>query len=329
MLQALRSRSANWGRSLLRMLLALVVATIGLVLAKIIVDGWDEIAASYRTLDYRFLALSFLLGQLNVATLMLLWWGLLKLVSRGGGLPLTAAARIFASAWLGRYLPGRLWTAAGKVYLGRQQGADLRHLSISVFFELALSITAQATVALILIILFFDGFIFGSRLEIYVAAAVVALSMLAIHPAIFWRLANRLMQRLGRQPIASEDVPSYGAILAFFLLYGLQVMIMGASLVAFTRAIMPLEGEAALFVLASFVVANFVGRVAFVAPVGIGFREGALTALLQFKLALAVASLVTVLSRAWLVLIDLAFVALVLALGQARGRRADSNRRQS
>jgi hypothetical protein len=321
MLQALLSRSATWGRSLLRMLLVLVVATVALILTKIIADGWDEIVASYRHIDYRFLALSFLLGQMNVASLMLLWWGLLKWVCRGGGLPLGPAARIFASAWLGRYLPGRIWTAAGKVYLGRQQGADLRRLSISVFFELTLSITAQAAVALILIILFFDGFVFGSRLEIYVAAAVLVLILLAIHPAIFWRLVNRLMSRLGRQPVASEDVLSYPAILVFFVLYGLQVMIMGFSLLSFARALTPIDGDAALFVLASFIAANFVGRIAFIAPAGIGFREGALTALLQFKLSLALASLITVLSRVWLVLIDLSFVAFVFLAGRLGANR--------
>jgi hypothetical protein len=244
-------------------------------------------------------------------------------------LPLGVAAGIFASAWLGRYLPGRIWTAAGKVYLGRQQGADLRQLSISVFFELALSVTAQAAVALILIILFFEGFIFGSRAELYLAGLVLLLTLLALHPAIFWRLVNRLMIHLGRQPVASEEVLSYPAILIFFILYGLQVLIMGLCLLSFARALTPLDGQSALFVLASFIVANFIGRIAFVAPVGIGFREGALAVLLQFKLSLALASLITVLSRVWLVLIDLSFVAFVFLAGRIGGKRQAAGGRQA
>jgi glycosyltransferase 2 family protein len=328
MLQAKSSRSATWARSLLRVAVLCLAALVAFILVKIIVDGWDEIAANYHSVDYRFLALSFLLGQLNVATLLLLWWGLLRQVTNGGGLPLGAAARIFASAWLGRYLPGRIWTAAGKVYLGRQLGAEVHHLSISVFFELTLSVVAQATVALILILLFFDGFVLGSGYEIYVVAALVALIMLAIHPAIFWRLVNRLVVRLGRQPVDSADFLSYPAIMAFFCLYGLQVLIMGACLLSFTRAVTPLDGPLALFVLASFIAANLVGRVAFVAPVGIGFREGALTALLQFKLALALASLITVLSRVWLVFIDVTFVAIVFLAGRIGGTRPSPERRR-
>lgn len=312
MLQGQLSKSTTLARNLLRAFLALLVIAVAFVLAKILVDGWDEVLASYRNIDYRFLAISFVLGQLNITCLMLLWWGLLKHVSGGAGLSVAAAARIFASAWLGRYLPGRLWTAAGKVYLGRQQGCELRHLSISVFFELTLSITAQATVALILIILFFDGFIFDSSAGIVLAALVVASVMIAIHPAILWRFVNPLMKKLGREPIDSGEGMSYSAILLFFCLYGLQVLIMGACLLSFARAMTPIDGETALFVLASFIVANFVGRIVFVAPVGIGFREGALTALLQFKLSLALASLITVLSRVWLVVIDLMFVAIVL-----------------
>ena len=298
-------------RGLLRGIFALLVAAVAFVLAKIIIDGWDEVVASYRSMDYRFLAVSFLFGQLNVTCLTLLWWGLFKHVNGGVGMPLAMAARIFASAWLGRYLPGRIWTAAGKVYLGRQQGYDLRRLTISVFFELTLSVTAQATVALILIILFFDGVIFGSQFGVPLAALAVAGVMVAIHPAVFWRVVNTGLRKIGRPPIAAEEVLSYGAILAFFCLYGLQVLVMGACLYFFARALTPLAGEPSLFVLASFVVANFVGRIVFVAPVGIGVREGALTALLQFKLSLALASLITVLSRVWLVLIDLSFVALV------------------
>ena len=321
MLQAILSRSTTWGRTLLRLLLVLAVGLVAFILLRIIVDGWDEVVASYRSLDYRYLALSFLLGQLNVVSLMLLWWGLLKCAARGGGLPLASAAGIFASAWLGRYLPGRLWTAAGKVYLGRQKGVELHHLSISVFFELTLSVTAQATVALILIILFFDGFIFGSRFEVYLAGLTIVLIMLAIHPSVFWRLVNRLMVRLGRQPIDSASFLPYPVIVLFFLLYGLQVLTMGFCLLSFARALTPLDGETALFVLASFICANFVGRLAFVAPVGIGVREGALTALLQFKLSLALASLITVLSRVWLVLIDLSFVALVFLAGRLSRNR--------
>ena len=328
MLQAMLAKSATWTRGLLRLVLAGVVALVGFILAKIIIDGWDEIVASYQSIDYRFLALSFLFGQINVATLMLLWWGLLKSAARGGGLPLGAAARIFASAWLGRYLPGRLWTAAGKVYLGRQQGAELHHLSISVFFELTLSVTAQAAVSLVLIILFFDGFVFGSDLEVVLAALVLVAIMLAIHPAVFRRLVNRLMVRLGREPIDSASFLPYPVIVLFFLLYGLQVLTMGLCLLSFARAVTPLDGQTALFVLASFIVANFVGRVAFIAPVGIGFREGALTALLQFKLSLALASLITVLSRVWLVLIDLSFVAFVFLAGRLSSNR-EAGKRQA
>jgi len=321
MRQASLSRSSVWARGLLYALLTFVVAAIAFILAKTIIDGWDEVVATYRNIDYRYLALSFLLGQMNVVTLMLLWWGLLKWVAQGGGLSVTDAARVFASAWLGRYLPGRLWTAAGKVYLGRERGADLKHLSISVFFELTLSITAQAAVALVLIILFFDGFVFGSRWEIVIAGLVVLAIMVAIHPAIFRPVVNRAMTALGRQPVRREDVLSYPAILVFFGLYSLQILIMGFCLLAFARALGPLDGDIALFVLASFVVANFVGRIAFIAPAGIGFREGALTALLQFKLTLALASLITVLSRVWLVLIDLSFVAMVFLAARLGARR--------
>jgi uncharacterized membrane protein YbhN (UPF0104 family) len=327
MLQKTSPTLAGRLRRLLRPLMFLVVTAVAFILVRTIVDGWDEIAVNYQRLDYGYLALSFLLGQLNVASLMMLWWALLKKVTGGKGLSMAAAARIFASAWLGRYMPGRLWTAAGKVYLGNQLGVDIRSLSISVFFELTLSITAQATVALILLIVVFEGSEIVGQNEIYLAASILVAIMLAIHPGIFWRLVNWLLHRMGRPLVDAANVLSYRSILLFYMLYIGQVFIMGSSLLAFARALVPLNGQSGLFVLASFIAANLVGRIAFIAPVGIGFREGALTGLMQFKLPLAVASLITVLSRVWLIVIDLTFVALVFLLGRIGGTRVNGGGR--
>ena len=115
-----------------------------------------------------------------------------------------AAARIFASTWLGRYIPGKIWTAAGKVYLGNKQGFDLRRLSISVFFELTLSITAQAAVALILIFLFLDSSLFGSQNSVLLVVLAVALVMVGVHPAIFSRVVNYAMNWMGKKPIDTK-----------------------------------------------------------------------------------------------------------------------------
>ena len=72
--------------------------------------------------------------------------------------------------------------------------------------------------------------------------------------------------------------------------------------------------EKSLFILGSFIVANFIARISFIFPAGIGAREGAWTMLLVNYISLSAASLVSVLSRIFLIIIDLLFYIFVIIL---------------
>ncbi len=68
------------------------------------------------------------------------------------------------------------------------------------------------------------------------------------------------------------------------------------------------------YVMASFVVANFFARISFIAPAGIGVREGVWIAILVNFLSMSTAGLISILSRIFLIIVDILFYIFVLAV---------------
>ena len=59
-------------------------------------------------------------------------------------------------------MPGKIWNAAGKVYIGSKEGLKTQALGVTSFFELSMTIIAQASLTLFFGVLVFRETIFAS-----------------------------------------------------------------------------------------------------------------------------------------------------------------------
>jgi len=225
-----------------------------------------------------------------------LWQRLLA--AMGHPLAYRRTFRAWVLSELGRYLPGKVWLVLGRSYLAGRQGVPARVVLTGMVFELAL-------VALAAVAFFPLRAGVGSVIGIPAAWAVgVALILVAaLHPQIISPLINAALRRLGRAPI--EVMPSYRALLGMFALCLLMWACLSAGFALLAASLAPVAARGAAGVAASFPVAWVIGLLAFVAPGGLGVREGVLAALLSGLLPGGMAVVVALASRVWITAVEL------------------------
>ena len=151
----------------------IVIFVIGLL-----VTNLDDLKGYEYTFDGKILLFSGVLAVLNVVILGYIWHSIFFILS-GIRMPLPTAARIFIYGWLGKYVPGKVWSSISKIHLGRQEGYDTQALIVTSFFELALSTLAQFFVAGVLILLYGSEYISAPLLLF-----VIILSLVLLHPRV-------------------------------------------------------------------------------------------------------------------------------------------------
>ncbi len=293
------------------LLVVLVVGFFAFALA----GEWDKLAAYDWRLNYAYLVVFFVILFSRPALAMLGWrW----LVHRLGAprLPLPQAVRVYFSSSLARYLPGSVWYAVGRVALGEAAGISRGLGSLSVVLETAfvtftgLLISPLALAATPLLDTPLKLQLFAAAYILFIMAAFAVM----LRSDLFFALLNWGLKRLDRPPVVARlsfrdllllNLP----YLASWLLYALMSYLL-------TAAVYPLPLDRAAVVGASFVAAWAVGFLTFIAPNGLGVREGTLVYLLGFYISQPIALIIAVLSRIGSMIAELPWVFWGLRVGR-------------
>ncbi len=230
-------------------------------------------------------ALLYLVGQAAV------WRGIVADLL-GVPLPWRRALRVWMLSNMGRYLPGSVWHLVGRVVAGQGEGVTRQQGTLAVFLEQALQLLS----ALLLVSLSLPGWPEGSAVRGWAwLAALVPLGLLALHPRLFFPLANRVLLRVGREPLPS--MPRYRTLLGYLLRYTVVHLANGMALAAALLALgAPLRLVPAA--LGAALAAWSVGFVTILAPGGLGVREWLVTAALAPLVGADIAALAALLWRA-------------------------------
>lgn len=301
-------RRAVW--RVLQVLLGLLV--VGLAV-RALAANWTEFRA--QTVAWR-LSLGWLAASLAIvfamyAILIEAWRRVM--VGLRQQLTFAAAARIWALASLGKYIPGKVWAVAGAAALAKQAGVDpqaavagalvLQALAVASGL-LVTTITAPAAVGQA-----GQGTWWGA-----VALAVVALTVLvgAASPLVITRLSGRLPGNTGPLPSVPRALlaQAFGANCVAWLGYGLAFQCLSRGL--FPDAALTLSQAIGVFT-----GSYLVGLLALFAPGGIGPRESVLLLLLAPTLGPKLAVGLAIASRLQLTATELG-VAAPFLLGMAR-----------
>ncbi len=311
-MKKLPNRIPPSARRLLGYLFALIVIAF---FVAALAGEWPKLAAYDWRLNWGYLAIFAVILFIRPALSLLGWrWLVLKL--GGPLLPWAQAVHVYFSASLSRYLPGSVWYAVGRVALGERVGVGRMVGSLSVLLETAfvtftgLLISPLALAATPLL----DT---TGKLQLFaIAYAVFSLAALVVmwRSDLFFARLNWGLKLVERQPVtvqlAFRDLLLLNLpYLASWLLYALMSYLL-------TAAVYPLPFADAPTVGASFVAAWAVGFLTFIAPNGLGVREGTLVFLLGGLVPNAIALIIAALSRIASIIAELPWVVAGVRGGQ-------------
>src|SRR5207249_3601361 len=124
----------------------------------------------------------------------------------GYKLPHGAAARIWATSELARYLPGAIWQVVGRVYLCKPYGVPKEIVATSQILELCIFLYANVLLAGACLLWFGQKVLATSHARPWLIAALALVPGLALllHPKTFYGVANAILRRVGKEPIVKR-----------------------------------------------------------------------------------------------------------------------------
>ena len=205
-------------------------------------------------------------GCLLLAFVGQVWAWQWNLAQLGGRASFAKLFRLYFTMNMARYLPGKVWSLAGTVALGKRMGLDPGILSTSVFVGLVSSLASGVVTGFSVALAFQYERLLNPWLLI-----VPVFALVAVLPPVFRYWSGLLYRRLRR-----KGTPPYvqTAVLMRSLLHFTGVWVAYAAAcgcLALAVGTSPFGLYAAAFPLA-----YLLGYAAFFAPGGLGVREGAL-----------------------------------------------------
>ena len=280
-----------------------------------VVSNWDQIADYEWHVDYRLALAAIAVALVALMVIASNWQRLIG--AFGYDISLRRAFRVFYLSDLGRYIPGKIWTLVGFVYLGRQEGIPPEEITASfvvsqlflipaAFLVFALSVQYDSR-------LLVDQVAFLGEYSAYALTGIMFLMAAAVilYPQRVLALVNLILKRLGRPGIVFKLDKKVA--LQLFLRYLLGWFLYGSAFYLFVRAVAPDSGLGLIAASGIFAASYQVGYLSLFAPGGLGPRELVMGYMLEPYVG-PLAPVVAIGARLWVMIIEVTAAAIALAI---------------
>ena len=218
---------------------------------------------------------------------------------------------------LARYVPGSVLYVLGRVLLSERTGVPRRITVASIVYEQAITATSAIVFSAYFFVVHPD--LQGEPLR-WAFLLLIPTAIALLHPRVFGPLADRVLRAFGREPLPAV-IPMRGvlALLAFYLL-NWAVASLGIFCVA--RSVSTVSPDEILTVGSAQALGYLAALATLVAPAGLGVRDAVFAWAVKGAVpgqSFAVASLIAIAVRGVQTVVEVAYVALVTALGRRRG----------
>ncbi|MBD3249362.1 hypothetical protein GF336_04930 [Candidatus Woesearchaeota archaeon] len=259
--------------------------------------SWSQLQNHEFSLNVPLFIFSLLLLCLGFFIMSYSWrFVLLKM---GKKINMKSAFYIWAVSGMGKYLPGMVWPAAGRMYLIKK---DRAKNFLSFLVEQGIKVMTAFAIALVFI------YPFLRFVNIYWAVLFFAISMIVMHPRIFNMLLSAGFSLLKRKKKKielrySDLLKTAGLLLLAWIVIGFGFSVMVISLYDINLYLVP-------FLIGSFALAWAAGFLFLITPAGLGVREGVIVLILQHFTPVPVAIVISLAARIWWSLGDISAYAI-------------------
>jgi len=308
-IEQVRSRGAAASPWLRALAVVLLVAALG-VASWLVAANWQALRSHAWTLRWWPLLIAMPLYPLAIGLVVQGW--VLNLRRLGATAAFWDCFYTFALSNLARKLPTPVWFVGGRILLSRAHGVTEAISSAALVLEQALLLLASVLVALVMGLLGGVSLVTGGWRWAMLAGALVCLGLVA-WPGLVTRAVNGIMRRLGsQQRIGGQLAPADMArSLTLFVASGL---VSGLAYCCVALALYPIDLALWPALISFSAVGSAISFLSLVLPAGLGLREAATAAMLASIVPVPVALAAPILSRLWLLLNELLWAALVLAI---------------
>jgi len=256
--------------------------------------NWNNIKKYDLSINWLLFLTSLIVLDITVIFAGWIWKIILeKVASKKIGFK--TALQIHIWSWLLRYIPGKISSLLGKIYLANKNfGVSKKSLIIVSAYEYTFLIIASFTIG---------SYAFLNTSFFIIALFLPIILLPFILPKIFYPILNRVptQEKISPQKIIT--------ILPFYFINRAGV---GAAFFLMASSITGLKPEQAFFSGSAYVLATIIGLLAIITPNGLGVREGALTIILSTIMSQELAITLAISSRAWSVLADILLVPILI-----------------
>jgi hypothetical protein len=216
---------------------------------------------------------------------------------------------------LARYVPGSVLYVLGRVLLSERLGVPRRTTVASIAYEQAISATSAIIFAAYYFIDHPD--LQGQPLR-FAFLLLIPLAIALLHPRVFGPISNRLLRAFGREPLpAVISMRDIVGLLLFYLLNWVVITV-GTYCVARSVSDVPVDQ---MFAVGSAQALGYVAALlTLVAPAGLGIRDAVFAWAVKGAVgSFAVGSLIALVVRGVLTLVEVAYAGAVTGLGRRQG----------
>jgi uncharacterized membrane protein YbhN (UPF0104 family) len=218
---------------------------------------------------------------------------------------------------LARYVPGSVLYVLGRVLLSERAGVPRRLTIASIVYEQALQATSAILVAAYFLISHPD--LQGQPLR-WAILLLIPLLVALLHPRIFGPLANRVLRAFGREPL--PEVMSLRGVIAVMGFYTLNWGVIALGIWCVARSVSGISASDILVVGSAQAFGYVAALVTLVAPAGLGIRDAAFAWAVKVATpdnSFAVASLIAIVVRGVLTVVEVIYVGIVTLMGRREG----------
>lgn len=285
--------------------LGISLALVGLAVWR----GWQELQDYSLALSPGPLVAAGVLLLFQAPALGLGWWAILR--AMGGQLSLRHGLRIFFVSNTGKYLPGRVWHLAGRLYLAQQGGLTAQQAAGSIALEAVLYLGVGLCLALVSFPVALSGWPAYSLAGV---VAVAVLTMLLLPRKSFWKIMPALPSSGGQRPLHCPQLAGTRSILVLVATYTGIWGTIAMSLFLVASSAHPVQATALPAMGGVYATSYLLGLAAPVLPNGLGVREVSMAALLSTMVPLPAAITASALYRLLQAVFDLMWAAIGLRM---------------
>jgi len=281
--------------------------------ARAVQRNWSEVVAHQFQLDYPLLGFSFLtvIGASLLATRA--WQTAINALSQSRRLTFSEAVATVNTTSLTKYLPGKFWSYAIQMYWLSARGFSKSLILYVNLINLGISLITGVILSLVFLLFTHGPFPQSAVLSAFLLLLVLDVACMYFHTRAL-KLGIALVKRLFKREMAFFDV-SAPLLVRLHLIHFLAQVVSGVGGYALCAAIgYDLGLKTILLVMASLILSDTAGFVAFLVPGGLGVREATMYMLLGGAAVGSLAVVFPLVSRLLYMAADIVLGAVALQL---------------